>query len=293
MEFIDFNRVNNFDLEHDGFNFDLVYTFIESGHTQKLKNSSRTRATHIKAIIKLYSCPENLTANNAHLLDTYVDTLDKSTAKMIKKSLSTPRFKRESVLSHEDYFKIIMKFFECADNDIKKLYLAAMVIQGACSLRISNVLPSVAGDTDYSLSSRSFNFMQYINKNTYLMSQDHQVCLMNSKTGSFSAPCSRLCVWPIKMCLQIYGHGEWFKDLSYDTYAKHLREVCGSKAQTHDLRRVIPNFAAKLLSNDQRSGIRRLGNWKSQKSAELYSNETGTSLQRLFETFVEWYNDRA
>ena len=291
-EFCDFSASKGVNVEYDGISFHLVYSYIEQGpiHLDKSKQnfSAKIRATHLKKAISFYCSPPVLDVSKAVLLDTFLDSVDAVTKSKIKKhSNAINKFKRESQVKHTDLFDIVLKFFKTDDKLVLKRYYAAMIIQACASLRIGNILPSVTGDLDYGLSSSSFSF-DLRKFDSSLFQRDHFLKLKNSKTGSCQTNFSRLGVCAAFFAFQTYGAKAevWFHDLSYKRYTEILRSFV-KDGQTHDLRRLLPTFAASVFCKKYQDQVRYMGNWQS-AAYKLYSNEDFIALEALFQEFENY-----
>ena len=265
-------------------------SFIEEGCTDVAISSATVRATHIKQLIRIYATPTLLQPKTAFMLDSFLDVLDSAAKTAVRKnSNAVEKFKRECELSETGFFKLIHAFFNCEDLEEKK-YLCAIVLQAAASLRVSNVLPSIKGDCDYVIGPTSFNFN--VNKiNPSMYTKDWQISLLNSKTGQLCQPFSRLGLWSVLYASIAYKkHPKWFSDLTYSKYSKILRKYAGNDTRTHDLRHVIPAFTARTFASQHyREQVNSYGNWRSERSTKIYTQESQFGLTAIYDAFVKFH----
>ena len=124
-----------------------------------------------------------------------------------------------------------------------------------------------------------------------MYAKDWQISLLDSKTGQLCQPLSRLGLWSVLYASIVYKkESKWFGDLSYTKYTKVLRKYAGTDTRSHDLRHVIPAYTARLFSSQKyRDQVNAYGNWRSERSTRIYTQEAQFGLQSLYDEFAKFH----
>ena len=293
-EFLQYCDQKDCSIQKHGISADLLFNFIEKGSndTYVTSNDAKTRSNHLKSCIREYISPSNLTIKTAYLADIFLENIDKRIKNSKNyRALNNIKFKRFSPLNLRHFFNLVTEFFNEPDGK-NKILIAATIIQISGSIRVSNLLPKISGES-YCLSKDSFN-LDLSNLSKIDLKTDYQLRFVQSKTGGGIIPYSRLGIYAAYYLHNVYKDKKWLNDISYSKYTKFLRSKLGQNVQTHDLRRLIPTYAGELLEENPKyyKTLKSIGNWKSHTSADIYAKTSNSILSAIYDQFLIFFSQQ-